>query len=67
MVGIIMKWIIKLIYHFFGDMVGDKEEINDINTISENTDDDNFFVSILEKCKLFFAKLIHPKELKKAV
>ena len=51
---------------FFGDTVGDKEEIKGINTISENVyknKDENiesphlFLVRIFDKCKKFFASL----------
>ncbi|MBQ7258066.1 MAG: hypothetical protein IJS60_10305 [Abditibacteriota bacterium] len=57
---------------FFGDEVGDKEEIKTssnnpisegVNGISDSTQSqnlnshNNFFVKIYDKCKLFFAKL----------
>ena len=51
---------------FFGDTVGDKDEINDNNTISDNVNknkDENiesphlFLVRIFDKCKKFFASL----------
>ena len=51
---------------FFGDTVGDKDEIKDNNTISENMNknkDENidspklFFVRIYDKCKSFFTDI----------
>ena len=61
---------------FFGDEVGDKEEIktSSNNPISEGVNGisdskqaqdinfhKNFFVKIYDKCKSFFANLIHPR------
>ncbi len=52
---------------FFGDIIGDKDEIKDNNTISENRglkqDDNaqnqkNFFKKICDRCVSFLLKII---------